>query len=367
MTPCRRRSISSSCPRPGLLIWRNIAALPPAGVLHADRATAAIVASSDPSVIQRLEPVPATPLVGDRGRLVRDLPTGATSSWSRRRSTGPGSWPAARQPQQCVRVGHVVRRGARRCLDPLRRPVAADDRDVAARVRVGGRAVDHEEAGASMRAGGRAWLAILLAALAVVGASVAERLGAATPPAGPTGDAVSSVWLCPHGGGPGWQGSIEIANPGDTPVEARLTAFGDEDPTQRRPGGGPAARDGVARRARRPAVGRDRGAGVRRMGRRRLGRPRRREGSGPRRRAVHRRAGRALDGRRRRHDTADPFLLGGDEPVRIGRGGRRRARTCRDDRPSETRRGRTFRSEPAVPSRWTSALARSARRSSAPT
>ena len=49
-------------PSAGLLIWRNIAALPPAGVLHADRATAAIVASSDPSVIQRLEPVTATPL-----------------------------------------------------------------------------------------------------------------------------------------------------------------------------------------------------------------------------------------------------------------------------------------------------------------
>ena len=82
-----------------------------------------------------------------------------------------------------------------------------------------------------MRGTGRAWLAIALAALAVVGASAAERLGPATPPPGVAGDAVSSVWLCPHGGGPGWSGTIEIANPGDAPVQARLTSLGDGDPS----------------------------------------------------------------------------------------------------------------------------------------
>ena len=78
-----------------------------------------------------------------------------------------------------------------------------------------------------MRGSGRAWLAIALAALAVLGATAAERLGPATPSGGAAGVAVSSVWLCPHGGGPGWRGTIEIANPGDTAVEARLTSFGD--------------------------------------------------------------------------------------------------------------------------------------------
>jgi hypothetical protein len=62
-------------PSAGLLIWRNIAALPPAGVLDADPATTAIVASDAPATTQRLEPVVAWPLAptgagwsGDAGR-----------------------------------------------------------------------------------------------------------------------------------------------------------------------------------------------------------------------------------------------------------------------------------------------------------
>jgi len=82
-----------------------------------------------------------------------------------------------------------------------------------------------------MRGSGRAWLAIALAALAVVGATAAERLGPATPAAGVAGEAMSSIWLCPHGGGPGWRASIEIANPGHVAVQARLTSLGDGDPT----------------------------------------------------------------------------------------------------------------------------------------
>jgi len=49
-------------PAAGLVIWRNVAGLPPAGVLQADRETQAIIASGDPPVIQRLGPVPATAL-----------------------------------------------------------------------------------------------------------------------------------------------------------------------------------------------------------------------------------------------------------------------------------------------------------------
>ncbi|MEP6759363.1 MAG: hypothetical protein ABJB55_09225 [Actinomycetota bacterium] len=78
-----------------------------------------------------------------------------------------------------------------------------------------------------MRGKGRAWLAIALAALAVAGATAAESLGPATPLAGTSGSAVSSVWLCPHGGGRGWTGTIEIANPGDGAVQARLYSLGD--------------------------------------------------------------------------------------------------------------------------------------------
>jgi GT2 family glycosyltransferase len=43
-------------PSAGLLIWRNIAAIPPASVLRSDADTRRIVASSDPDQIQRFEP-----------------------------------------------------------------------------------------------------------------------------------------------------------------------------------------------------------------------------------------------------------------------------------------------------------------------
>lgn len=79
-----------------------------------------------------------------------------------------------------------------------------------------------------MRGRARAWLAVLLAAAAVVGASAAERLGPAAPAAATPGVAVSSAWLCPHGGGKDWQATIAIANPGDAPVQARLLSLGTE-------------------------------------------------------------------------------------------------------------------------------------------
>lgn len=77
-----------------------------------------------------------------------------------------------------------------------------------------------------MRGRARAWLAVLLAVAAVLGASAAERLGPAAPAAATPGVAVSSAWLCPHGGGEDWVGRIAIANPGDEPVQARLVSLG---------------------------------------------------------------------------------------------------------------------------------------------
>jgi len=78
-----------------------------------------------------------------------------------------------------------------------------------------------------MRAGGRGVLALVLAALAVAGAVAADRLGPATPGAPPATDmATSGVWLCPHGGGSGWSGTIAIANPGANAVDVRLTPIG---------------------------------------------------------------------------------------------------------------------------------------------
>ncbi len=73
--------------------------------------------------------------------------------------------------------------------------------------------------------GGRGWLAIVLAAFAVIGAEAATRLGPAAPAAATTGAAPSTTWLCPHGGGPGWTGTIEIANPTGATLDARLTSY----------------------------------------------------------------------------------------------------------------------------------------------
>jgi hypothetical protein len=92
--------------------------------------------------------------------------------------------------------------------------------------------VDHEEAGAAMRGRGRGWLAVLLGALAVLGAVAAERRGVATPAPAPSGVAVSSAWVCPHGGGDRWTANVAIANPGASPIDARLTSLGDHDPRQ---------------------------------------------------------------------------------------------------------------------------------------
>ena len=78
--------------------------------------------------------------------------------------------------------------------------------------------------------GGRGLLAVVLAALAVAGAAGAARVGPASPPSAEPGDAVSGMWLCPHGGGPGWTGTIAIANPGTSSVAIRLTSIGGGSP-----------------------------------------------------------------------------------------------------------------------------------------
>jgi hypothetical protein len=81
-----------------------------------------------------------------------------------------------------------------------------------------------------MRSLRRGALAIVLAGLVFVGAATAERLGPANPAGAVRGSAVSSVWLCPHGGGEGWNGWIALADPGPTAVDVRLTELGTEAP-----------------------------------------------------------------------------------------------------------------------------------------
>ncbi|MFN2544832.1 MAG: DUF5719 family protein [Actinomycetota bacterium] len=72
----------------------------------------------------------------------------------------------------------------------------------------------------------RGLLALLAVALVVVGGffldSVTPRAAHGAPPA----TSSSGAWYCPHGGGKGWHVEIAVTNPGDRPVEVRVTTFG---------------------------------------------------------------------------------------------------------------------------------------------
>jgi len=81
-----------------------------------------------------------------------------------------------------------------------------------------------------LRSFGRGMVVLILACVVVVGATAAERIGPAVPGAAAPGTAVSSVWLCPHGGGDGWDASVVLADPGATPVDVRLTELGTDAP-----------------------------------------------------------------------------------------------------------------------------------------
>ena len=74
-----------------------------------------------------------------------------------------------------------------------------------------------------MRRIGRGVLVLVVAGLVVLGGIAAERAGPAAPAAAVRGTAVSSAWLCPHGGGKGWTGTIALADPGAEPVDVRVT------------------------------------------------------------------------------------------------------------------------------------------------
>lgn len=78
-----------------------------------------------------------------------------------------------------------------------------------------------------MRDRGQLLAALLVLAAVLAAASRVERgvgvrpLGAATPP-----DVPSGAWLCPHGGGEGWDVRVSLANPGPDPVLARIRSIG---------------------------------------------------------------------------------------------------------------------------------------------
>jgi hypothetical protein len=76
-------------PSSDLVIWRNVAALPPASVLQADEETGAIVSSADPATIQRLGTVPAVPLEATGAGWQGDADEGGLATIS---TAYDGSW-----------------------------------------------------------------------------------------------------------------------------------------------------------------------------------------------------------------------------------------------------------------------------------
>ena len=74
-----------------------------------------------------------------------------------------------------------------------------------------------------MRARGQGLLTLVVAAIVALGVVSFDRLGAREPAGAPSGTATSSTWLCPHGGGKSYEGSVFLANPGDVDVTARVS------------------------------------------------------------------------------------------------------------------------------------------------
>ena len=77
-----------------------------------------------------------------------------------------------------------------------------------------------------MRARGQGLLAVAVVALVVLAGIVARRVGPNEAPQAHVGSAPSGAWLCPHGGGEDWTAALYLENPGDTPVQARVSPLG---------------------------------------------------------------------------------------------------------------------------------------------
>jgi Family of unknown function (DUF5719) len=82
-----------------------------------------------------------------------------------------------------------------------------------------------------VRARGQGLLTLLVLAAVAVAAVALERLGTREAPAAEAGTAPSAVWLCPHGGGRAYEGTVFLANPGETEVSARVTELSTDGPS----------------------------------------------------------------------------------------------------------------------------------------
>ncbi|MGZ8577913.1 MAG: DUF5719 family protein [Actinomycetota bacterium] len=70
-------------------------------------------------------------------------------------------------------------------------------------------------------------MALLVGVAVVAGGIAAGNLGPAEPGTA-SGSARSGIWICPHGGGKEWTGTVTLANPGAAPVDARVSVLGED-------------------------------------------------------------------------------------------------------------------------------------------
>jgi uncharacterized protein DUF5719 len=81
-----------------------------------------------------------------------------------------------------------------------------------------------------LRARGQALAAVGTVVAVATGLLLLDRAGTPPPASARGGAAPSGAWICPHGGGSDWTVSVFLANPGPSPVAARVTALSDRSP-----------------------------------------------------------------------------------------------------------------------------------------
>jgi hypothetical protein len=86
------------------------------------------------------------------------------------------------------------------------------------------RGLGHPEAGGPLRGRGQGALALVVAGAVVAGAIALDRVEPRGRRAVEGGAAASRAWICPHGGGEGWRGTIFLANPSRQPAVAHVTS-----------------------------------------------------------------------------------------------------------------------------------------------
>jgi len=83
-----------------------------------------------------------------------------------------------------------------------------------------------------MRVGGQVGWSLLILAVVVAGGVYLQReVGPKASAAASSEAAPSGAWFCPHGGGPDWAVTLEVANPGTSPVQIRVTELSGRRPS----------------------------------------------------------------------------------------------------------------------------------------